>query len=236
MCIFPDKVEGKSGTFPQVSTEERRSLSGNATCRYSKDPDWATLAEHHCLKEEDLGGTGKDCSDDIGEFFMNNGAEVHYYFSGGDAKKSVKDALRFHNPYWFHYDAVFANSGNPPFMSEESALVSARQLQQAAVPFFWLSEYDGVGDINGWEASAVARFHELGAKFVDIRSMTHGMRAFTKGSVESVPKDQGGRFDVAADDAFKKVKGDPHFCLPGPPNEMALLLLKLMWAVRQEST
>ena len=49
---------------------------------------------------------------------MTNGAEVHYHYAGTDEAKSVQNALSFHNysPYWFHYDAVFANSGNQPYM------------------------------------------------------------------------------------------------------------------------
>lgn len=146
---------------------------------------------------------------------MTNGATVHYYYAGSDRNKSIRDIFAVHNPtpHWCHYDAVIANSGNPTYLSAESALTSAFELQQAAVPFFWLSEYDGVGDINGWEVNKTARFHESGAKFVDISSMTSGLRSLTKGAVES--------------------KKDPHFCLPGPPDEMAVLILKLMWAVHQ---
>lgn len=164
---------------------------------------------------------------------MTNGAIVHYYFSHRDENKRVWDALGIHNkvPYWSHYDAVFANSGNEPYMSEESILTSAFELQHAAVPFFWLSQYDGVGDINGWGASNVSRFHESGARYVDIRSMTHGLRSFTKGAVESVEKNK----ENVGDTFGLHDGGDPHFCLPGPPDEMALLLLKLMWAVHQDS-
>ena len=166
---------------------------------------------------------------------MTNGAIVHYHMADSGKGKSTRDALAFHNssPDWLHYDAVFANSGNPRYLSEESVLTSAFELHAAAVPFFWLSEYDGVGHINGWEASKVSRFHESGAKFVDIRSMTHGLRSFTKGAVESGGQSQGGG-KVGDDSFFLRNGGDPHFCLPGPPDEMAVLLLKLMWAVHQE--
>eukprot|EP00752_Nemacystus_decipiens_P012752 g11292.t2 len=148
MCMFPGNVQEKKVSYSGVSKEGRRKVRGDAACRYSSDEDWTTLVDHHCVKEEDGDG---DCSDDIGEFFMTNGATVHYHMADSGKDKSVRDALRFHNPspYWFHYDAVFANSGNPQYVSQESVLMTAQQLQQAAVPFFWLSEYDGVGDING---------------------------------------------------------------------------------------
>lgn len=156
---------------------------------------------------------------------MTNGATLHYYFAGGDANKSIGDALSHHNDAsWSDYDVVFANSGNPPMMSEESALTSALELQNASVPLFWLSAYDGSGDINRWEPSDILRFHESGARYLDINSMARGLRSMTKGAVE------GGRHES---ESFSNKFGDPHFCLPGPPDEMGLLMLKLMWAVYQ---
>lgn len=167
----------------------------------------------------------QDCSDDTAEFYMTNDAVIHYYFSGGDVNKSIGDALSYHNSAsWSDYDAVFANSGNPPVMLGEAVLTSAFELRNASVPFFWLSAYDGVGDINGWEASDALRFHESGARYVDISTMARGLRSMTKGAIEEHSKSE----------SFSNRFGDPHFCLPGPPDEMALLLLKLMWALHLE--
>lgn len=156
---------------------------------------------------------------------MTNGATVHYYFSGVEANKTIADALRYHNnATWCDYDAVFANGGNTPKMPPESVLTAAFELQNASVPFFWLSEYDGYGDISRWEESNVLLFHESGARFVDIGTMARGLRSLTKGGIE----------EHSTSNSFQKKFGDPHFCLPGPPDEMGLLLLKLVWAVHQE--
>lgn len=156
---------------------------------------------------------------------MTNGAIVHYYFSGSDKNKSIADALSHHNnASWSDYDAVFANGGNTPMMQPESVLTSAFELQNASVPFFWLSAYDGYGDISRWEESNVLLFHESGARFVDVGTMARGLRSLTKGAIE----------EHSTSDIFQKRFGDVHFCLPGPPDEMGLLLLKLVWAAYQE--
>ena len=146
---------------------------------------------------------------------MTNEAILHYHYSGNNGNKHVREALPFHgNISWSYYDAIFANSGNPPAMTEESAVQSAAEIQDAGVPFFWLSNYDGVGSMTGWKESNRLRFHESGARYVDISAMASGLEALTKERVENI-------------------ENDPHFCLPGPPNEMGLLLLKIMWAVHQ---
>lgn len=168
----------------------------------------------------------QECYDDRAEFYMTNGAAVHYYFAHADNNKDIRDALAFHDHLPLsYYDAVIANSGNTPTMSPDSVLSSAFELQQAAVSFFWLSSYDKTGDINGWEASNIASFHESGARYVDISAMTYGLRSMTKGAIEGTTTSQ------SYDDQF----GDPHFCLPGPPDEMGLLLLKLVWAAHEET-
>ena len=155
------------------------------------------------------------CTDDTGEFFMTNEAILHYHYSGNNENKHVREALRFHgNVSWSYYDAIFANSGNHPAMSEESAVQSAIEIQDAGVSFFWLSNYDGVGAMSEWKESNRLRFHESGARYVDISAMTSGLDALTKAKVEHL-------------------EHDPHFCLPGPPDEMGLLLLKIMWAVHE---
>eukprot|EP00752_Nemacystus_decipiens_P009300 g8311.t1 len=226
MCIVSDKVSLKRVTYQVESDLVTKTVVGEASCRHSTNADWKTLLDHHCLLEADESqGAGKDCSDDFGEFYMTNGAIVHYYFSGGEANKSISDALSYHNnATWSDYDAVFANGGNSPKMSRESVLSSAFELRNASVPFFWLSEYDGYGDLNRWEASDIVLFHESGARFLDVGAMARGLRSLTKGAIE----------EHSTSNSFQKKFGDPHFCLPGPPDEMALLLLKLVWAVHQE--
>lgn len=169
---------------------------------------------------------------------MANGAVAHYHFAGGEADKSIADALPFHDDVaevadaarsrsngcrrWSYYDAVFANSGNAPAMSEASVLASALELQEASVPFFWLSTFDGTGDIGGWREHDRSAFRNSGARYVNISAMALGLGSLTKGGVEDLRDPVG--------------EPDEHFCLPGPPDEMGLLLLKIMWAVRGENS
>ena len=113
------------------------------------------------------------------------------------------------------YDVVFMNAGNSPSLSIQMTIKSAIQVQAAGTPFFWLSTYDGVGRISEWSLDEKTRFFATRARYVDIQSMMLGLQAWTKGAVEGVD--------------------DPHYCLPGPPNEIALLLVKIVWAVFEES-
>lgn len=116
------------------------------------------------------------------------------------------------------YDAVVANNGNNPHMTPKSLLESAFQLQDAGTQLFWLTTYEGHGDIKHWSSDARNRFTESGAKFVRISEMARGVSSWRKGPRQPQIK-----------------VNDGHFCMPGPPNEMALLLLQLMWAVHREN-
>ena len=141
---------------------------------------------------------------------------MHYTFEHLQKNKTIDDARYGHgNKTLSYYDAVIANPGNGPRMAETSVLEMAEELQAAGVPLFWLSTYDGVGDIGLWSEERRERFTASGAHFVPIGDMARGMEGWTKGSVE-------GSYS------------DDHYCLPGPPDEMALLMLKLMWAAYEE--
>ena len=156
------------------------------------------------------------CDDSRGEFFFENGATIHYTFEHLQKNKTIDDARYAHgNKTLSFYDAVIANPGNGPRMTESSLLDMATQLKAAGVPLFWLTTYDGAGDINTWSEEDRDRFVDSGAHFVPIRDMVRGMEAWTKGSVEGSHSDE-------------------HYCLPGPPDEIALLVLKLMHAVYDE--
>eukprot|EP00903_Cladosiphon_okamuranus_P018355 g16886.t1 len=113
--------------------------------------------------------------------------------------------------------SVFANQGNLPVLSHAAVLAAAAELHEASVPFFWLNQYQGGGDVGTWGELEKSRFEASGAKHVRIDAMTRGMDNLTKGAVEN------------------NSPGDLHFCLPGPPDEMALLLLKMMWAIHFET-
>lgn len=215
MCMFSDKVKTKRVRYRVRNRDDQeRTMLGDAVCRDCWG-DRPTLRDRGCISEDDE-RDGCLCNDDYGEFVFENGAALHYVFANTEASKSLSDALPHHgNVSWSWYDAVFANEGNPPTLSPESVLATLAELQEVSVPFFWLNTYEGGGDVSKWENSQRSRFQDCGAKHVKIDAMTLGMKTLTKGAVEDSP--------------------DPHFCLPGPPDEMALLLVKMMWALHFEA-
>ena len=156
------------------------------------------------------------CVDSHGEFLFDNGAVVHFQFSNTEKMKGLADARKRHGMEDLSsYDAVFVNPGNNPPISAKKAVEIALEVQAAGTQFFWLSTYSGSGQISKWSKHQRARFYESGALYVDISCMARGMKSWTKGRVEG--------------------ESDGHFCMSGPPNEIALLLLKLVWAMFEDS-
>lgn len=140
---------------------------------------------------------------------------MHFTFSHREDTKDLAVARDTHGMEDLSsYDAVFMNPGNHPAIGAEKAVEIALEVQTAGTQAFWLSTYSGDGQISNWSEDQRARFYGSGAHYVDIECMAKEMEPWTKGGV-------GG-----GDDA--------HFCMPGPANEMALLLLKLVWAVFEE--
>lgn len=217
MCMFHDKVKTKRVRYRQNNLDdgEDRTVPGDTVCRECWG-DRPTLRSRGCLSEEGE-KEGCPCSDDFAEYEFENGAIVHFYFANVEGNKSPSDSLAAHGSVpWSWYDAVVANQGNPPALTPDDVLATATELQELSVPFFWLNTYEGRGEVGSWGESQRSRFQELGAKHVKIDAMVLGMRNMTKGAVEHSP--------------------DPHFCLPGPPDEMSLLLAKMLWAVYFETT
>jgi hypothetical protein len=110
------------------------------------------------------------------------------------------------------YDVVIMNPGNNPPIKTDMVLKIAHDFKIAGVKMLYLSTYNGVGNIKSWDTEDTKSFVESGAHFVPIDYMVGGLEEFTVGSVQNLPN-------------------DPHYCLPGPPDEIALLLLKLIWAL-----
>lgn len=225
MCVFHERVSTKRIKYykngPGNVGDKYRTVEGNVQCR-SCSPFNDELAEYGCISESEAHGEACTCSDNVSEFMFANGAILHYYYAGGDKHKHVSDALpHFSVTSLSYYDAVFANNGNGPMMQPPQVLASAVELKDASVPFFWLSTYDGrngrFGDVDGWNKKDRARMDGLGVNFIRVGAMALGLDHLRKEVVE--PQ-----------------SGDPHFCLPGPPTEMSLLLLKLVWALHFEST
>lgn len=154
------------------------------------------------------------CGDDRGEFRFKNGAILHYYFADTGPKR-IESALDEHNFLLPSYDAVFANPGNEPRMTTLDLLESARALKTAGVPLLWLSTYDGAGNKEDWHQQTRRALEDCGVRFIPVHDMG-GLSHLTKERVENA-------------------RGDTHFCLPGPPSEIGVLLLKIAWALHIEA-
>ena len=141
---------------------------------------------------------------------------MHYHFAHKETPKRLEDGIRVHGTRFEDYDVVIANSGNAPRLYAEELLRSAKVLKEKEIPLIWLTTYDGVGDIDHWSDDQRERFMESGAKFVPIHRMVESLTYLTKAVIEDE-------------------QHNPHFCMPGPPNEIGILLLKMMWAMRAAS-
>ena len=155
------------------------------------------------------------CDDNMGEFRFDNGAAIHYRFAHREMSKRLEDGIRVHGTRFEDYDVVVVNSGNRPRMEPEELLRVSNELKEQGVPLMWLSTYDGTGDIEKWSDEQRAEFKESGAKFVPIHRMVQSIQYLTKGAIEG--------------------ESNHHFCMPGPPNEIGILLLQTAWAMRAES-
>ena len=155
------------------------------------------------------------CYDSRGVFRFDNGATIHYHFAHTEMSKRIEDGIRVHETGFGDYDAVVANSGNKPPMEPEELLRVANELKEEGVPLIWLSTYEGNGAVDQWSDEQRVEFEESGAKFVPIHRMVESLTYLTKGVIEG--------------------EHNPHFCMPGPPNEIGILLLQTAWAIRAES-
>lgn len=116
-----------------------------------------------------------------------------------------------HGNAYEDYDVVFANAGNPPTLSPTSMLASAWTIKQAGVRLIWTSSYGGGEDPKTYFTKEQQKtFNDLEVSYLPVHRMVEGLDRYTKGSVEGDP--------------------DSHFCMPGPPNEIAIFMLQLVWS------
>lgn len=142
---------------------------------------------------------------------------MHFTFSDQSRTKSLKEARNSHGSGDLaSYDVIVANEGNPPRLTSSEAVEMALQAQAARAQLFWLTTYAAGGDVGKWKEQDRERFVGSGAKHVDVGCMSQGMYGWTIGAVKNSP--------------------DDHFCMPGPSDEIAVLLAQLMWAVHEERT
>lgn len=144
-------------------------------------------------------------------FEFANGSTLHYFFAHTEEDKAVEDALEAHGTDYGDYDAVFANAGNDPRLEPLMMISAASKFGAHGVPFFFQSVYQGEGDIRDLTPEQKRHFDETGAFFIPVSEMVKNLQRFTKGFVED--------------------EWNPHYCLPGPPDEIGLLMLRLVWAL-----
>lgn len=142
---------------------------------------------------------------------------MHFTFSDQSRTKCLEEARRSHgSDDLASYDVVIANEGNPPRLTSNQAVEMALQVQAAGAQLFWLSTYAAGGDVATWSKQDRERFMGSGAKHVDVGCMMQGMYEWTIGAVKNSP--------------------DDHFCMPGPSDEVSVLLAQLVWALHEESS
>lgn len=59
-------------------------------------------------------------------------------------------------------------------------LRAAGRLNEAGVPFFWLSTYEGEGGIDAWRPEEQEEFWDHGARFVPVHRMVDSLKYLTK--------------------------------------------------------
>lgn len=150
------------------------------------------------------------CDDNVSEYAYPNEAKVHFYFAHRTENKTIEHALEAHNTKFEDYNLIFANQGNPPSMRSGPMLESARNIAAAGVPLIWLSTYDGGGDIRHFGTEDRQAFDAMGIKFLPVHNIVESLTNLTIGVVEH--------------------KNNSHFCMPGPPNEIGLLMLRIVWS------
>lgn len=151
------------------------------------------------------------CDDNISQFSYPKGARLDYFFADGQKYKRVESGLKPHHTNFRDYDMVIANSGNMPPMRLPRLLESARQIAAAGIPFVWLTTYNGVGDIATFSQESRDTLDSYNVKFLPVHAMVKDLDRFTKGSIENSGV-------------------NVHYCMPGPPNEIGMLLLRIMWS------
>lgn len=147
-------------------------------------------------------------------FELDDNTVIHYFFAAENVNKSIDIAFSQFGTSPEDYDFAVFNAGNIPVMPADEAVASAQRIHQAKGSFVWLATYDGEGDVRSWSPEQQQAFLATDAKFIAVNSMMKSVVDFTRGAAEGI--------------------SDGHFCLPGPPDELGLLLRQVIWALSFE--
>lgn len=212
MCIYEDNLKYKimNGKTLSPDTQCRACL----TKAHPSDPFTLkdTLIENKCITEED--GKNCACNDGGGDFVFDNGAAVTYLFSDTESKSYNK--LISQVRVIREGDIFVINNGNMPKMGQEEILETAKEIKHSGGKLFFLSSYYyNTSHLDFWTKENKKKLKEYDVTYLDVTCMTNGIHDWRKSEIEGGEK-------------------DTHFCLPGPPNEIAFLLLRLIWAYTTE--
>ena len=154
------------------------------------------------------------CCDDRAVYHLRDDVTVHFWFAHREGNKSIDHAFNEFNTSVADYDFVVANAGNSPRMSTPNVVRAAQSFHDASVSFLWLTTFEGAGDIRHFASEEREIFTAAGAKYVPVHYMMESMTKYTRGVAEG--------------------SGNNHFCLPGPPDELGVLILQLIWSLHLE--
>ncbi|CAM9862282.1 unnamed protein product [Discosporangium mesarthrocarpum] len=202
LCLAAESVREREMMlfFGDNKPQRRHSVTPMSQCRGGP-------LEPGCNAE--LGRTDQ-CNDDVVSVVFENHASIKYIFADNERAKSIgKYAEVAFGMKPSDFDVVVANPGNMPYMTRESLVSTARALNGTGTALFWMSTYDGT---YLWEDQQESPLKGLDVVQFDTHNIVSSQTSYQVQNVEM------GHVN------------DPHFCLPGPPLELGVLLLDLIWA------
>lgn len=154
------------------------------------------------------------CDDDISSVSFRNGARVFFRFSDISIRnKQIEREMRSMGLDPTDVDVIISNSGNGEKMTFESLRTTAQNFRGSGKLILWLSNYFHVTSLfEGQQARTLA---DLGVVQFDMsKVMRHTLHPNEKSYCQVVENRQ----------------LDTHYCMPGPPDELGILLARMVWA------
>lgn len=151
----------------------------------------------------------------MASFQFRNGASLHYRFSDQTLHhKDIDNEIAYMGLNPDKVDVVIANMGNGEIIPFSSLSKSARRMQESGKLILWLSTfYNGrVGIYAGPRGKALA---DLGVVQFDFSMMM-------RDSLQAVKE--------LSCKVVENRSQDTHYCMPGPPDELGILLARMVWA------
>lgn len=155
----------------------------------------------------------------MSSFRFRNGASWHYQYAQDDnvgVQKSVDDRIGYFSVDPENIDVIVANHCNGRPLTYASLLTTAQRFAGSETLIIWLTAYDGVGKFS---EEKMETLRALGVVQVDLSVMMSDPRLIELSCL-----------------AVQKIPRDSHYCLPGPPDEISILILRIIWAHFQEQS